>query len=379
MVDAASSRIGAGFSDSGSPWAGAVEAARQAKASLGGSPVDLACLFVSPHLQDGAAEAVAGLREELSPRHVIGCAAEGIVAVDREVERGPATAVWAASLPGATIEPFHLTDADGLPDVRGASLVTLLVDPFTFAVDEFLLELNEQAPGVPLVGGIAVSGGRPGSQALILGDEVYTSGAVGVAISGTPVRAVVSQGCAPFGREAVITRAEGNLIFELAGERALDRLRSEIAALTADEQELAARGVLAGLVIDENKADYGRGDFLMRGLVGADPVSGAIAIGDHVRQGQTVRFHFRDAASADRDLRQALDEAVAGGTAAGALLFTCNGRGTHMFPEPHHDARAVNEQAHTPAVAGFFCGGELGPVGGKVFLHGFTATLAVFL
>jgi small ligand-binding sensory domain FIST len=377
--DDRSSRVGAGFSDSSSAWTGAVEAARSAREGVGGRTVDLAYLFVSPQLLDGVTEAVAGLREELAPRHLVGCVAEGVVGVDREAEQGPATAVWAASLPPATIEPFHLSDADVLPDLTDASLVTMLVDPFSFPLQEFLEQLNADAPGVPVVGGIAVGGGRPGSQALVLDDAVHGSGAVGVAISGTPVRAVVSQGCAPFGREAVITHAEENLIYELAGERALDRLRAEVAALPPERQELAARGVLAGLVIDENKSEYGRGDFLMRGIVGADSASGALAVGDHVRPGQTLRFHFRDAATADDDLRGALVDAVGGDAAAGALLFTCNGRGTNMFPEPHHDARAVNESAGTAAVAGFFCGGELGPVGGRIFLHGFTATLAVFL
>jgi small ligand-binding sensory domain FIST len=132
-------------------------------------------------------------------------------------------------------------------------------------------------------------------------------------------------------------------------------------------------------VIDENKSEYGHGDYLMRGVLGADESTGAIAIGESVRVGQTVRFHFRDAASADDDLRAALTRELEGRRPAGALLFTCNGRGTHMFAEADHDARTVTELLGSPAVAGFFCGGEIGPVGGRAFLHGFTATLAVFL
>ena len=131
-------------------------------------------------------------------------------------------------------------------------------------------------------------------------------------------------------------------------------------------------------MIDENKPEYGRGDYLMRGLFGGEPVSGALAVGASVRVGQTLRFHVRDAATADDDLRRALDEALTAGTPTGALLFTCNGRGTNLFAEPDHDARLVSS-AVGPAVAGFFCGGEIGPVGGRAFLHGFTATLAVFL
>jgi small ligand-binding sensory domain FIST len=132
-------------------------------------------------------------------------------------------------------------------------------------------------------------------------------------------------------------------------------------------------------VIDENQPEYDTDDFLMRGLLGADEATGALALGDTVRVGQTLRFFVRDAASADADLRQALGRALRRGRPAGAPLFTCNGRGTNMFPAPDHDARVVTETLATQALAGFFCGGEIGPVGGKAFLHGFTATLAVFL
>jgi small ligand-binding sensory domain FIST len=177
----------------------------------------------------------------------------------------------------------------------------------------------------------------------------------------------------------VITRCEGNVVYELAGRRALERLRGEIAALSSEEQALAARGLLVGLVIDENRPEYDTGDFLIRGLLGADKASGALVLGETVRIGQTLRFFVRDAASADADLRQALGGTLRHARPAGALLFTCNGRGTNMFPEPDHDARVIAAALRTEALAGFFCGGEIGPVGGKAFLHGFTATLAVFL
>jgi len=208
---------------------------------------------------------------------------------------------------------------------------------------------------------------------------VHSEGAVGVVVSGPPVCTVVSQGCRPIGHEAVITRCEGNVVYELAGRRPLERLRTEIAALSSEERALAARGLLVGLVIDENQPEYETGDFLMRGLLGADEASGALALGDTVRVGQTLRFFVRDAASADADLRRALGGPLRRARPAGALLFTCNGRGSNMFPQPDHDARVVTEMLQTDALAGFFCGGEIGPVGGKVFLHGFTATLAIFL
>jgi len=381
-------QIGAGLSTSASASVAAREAAREAHRDARVQPeVDLAFLFLSPaHL--GEAEAAAeAVREELAPRHLLGCVAEGVVGRARELEEGPAVAVWAAALPGAELECFHLVAVQsdegiavaGFPELDDPALVALLVDPFTFPTGPFLTSLNAEHERIPLVGGIAVGGRRPGAQALILDEAVHAEGAVGVVVCGLPVLTLVSQGCRPIGREAVITRCEGNLVHELAGEPALERLRSEISALSSEEQALAAHGLLAGLVIDENRPEYEIGDFLMRGLLGADEATGALALGDSARVGQTLRFFVRDAGSADADLRQALSGALARTRPAGALLFTCNGRGTNMFPEPDHDALVVSEALGTPALAGFFCGGELGPVGGKAFLHGFTATLAVFL
>jgi small ligand-binding sensory domain FIST len=380
-------RIGAGVSTKGGTADAVVEAARSAGESLGGDRPDLAFLFLSPPHLDDAPAAAHAIRDELGPGRLIGCVADGVLAGGREVESGPAAAVWAAALPGAEIETFHAAaeqgddgvEISGLPSLGDPALVGLLVDPFTFPISGLLGELNGAHPGLPLVGGIAAGAGRPDTQALIVDGELHSGGAAGVVVSGVPVRTVVSQGCSPFGREAVVTEAEGNVVSELAGERPLDRLRAEVAALPAERRALVAKGILAGLVIDENKAEYGRGDYLVRGVLGADEDTGAIALGEQVRVGQTLRFHVRDAASADEDLRESLRRGLGAATPAGALLFTCNGRGTHMFPEPDHDARVVSQAVGGEAVAGFFCGGEIGPVGGRVFLHGFTATLAVFL
>jgi small ligand-binding sensory domain FIST len=380
-------RIGTGFSTAASAWDAATEAARAARPDARGREVDLAFLFLSPAHLDEAATAAEAVREELAPRHLVGCVAEGVVARTRELEQGSAAAVWAGALADAEIECFHLSavqtdegiEVAGLPELGDAALVSLLVDPFTFPTGSFLEELNHRYGRVPLVGGIAVGGRQPGAQALILDGAVHEEGAVGAVVSGVPVVTVVSQGCRPIGHESVITRCEENVVYELAGKPAFERLRHEIEALSPEEQALAARGLLAGLVIDENRPEYDTGDFLMRGLLGADQATGALALGERVRVGQTLRFFVRDAASADTDLRRALGGLVERGRPAGALLFTCNGRGTNMFPEPDHDAQVVAEALGTEALAGFFCGGEIGPVGGRVFLHGFTATLAVFL
>jgi small ligand-binding sensory domain FIST len=380
-------RIATALSTAGDGEDAAAEAVADVRASLDGASPELAYLFLSPAHLDEVEAAADLVREELQPGHLLGCVAEGVVGGRRELESGPGLAVWAGALPGARVDTFRLeaVPADeglavaGVPEFEDPALVTMLVDPFTFPAGSFLRLLNEEHAGLPLVGGIAAGAGAPGAQVLIVDDEHHASGVVGATVSGVPVRTIVSQGCAPIGRDAVVTRAEANVVFELAGEPALERLKADLGSLAPERLRLAASGLLVGLVIDENRAEYRRGDYLVRALLGADEESGAIAVGDEVRVGQTLRFHVRDAESADEDLRESLAGGLAGETAAGALLFTCNGRGTHMFAEPDHDARALADAVGSSALAGFFCGGEIGPVGGRAFLHGFTATAAVFL
>jgi small ligand-binding sensory domain FIST len=204
---------------------------------------------------------------------------------------------------------------------------------------------------------------------------VLTAGAVGVVVPGAVP--LVSQGCRPVGPEMTITSCDGGVIQSLAGRPALTRLQEVIEALPPDERAMAEQGVLAGLVIDGNKPVLEQGDFLIRGIAGGDPQTGAVVVGEQVRVGQVMRLQVRDHASADADLRAVL-AAVPRDQAGGALLFTCNGRGTRMFPEPHHDARAIADVLGDIPVAGFFCNGEIGPVGGRAYLHGFTSTLAIF-
>ena len=207
-----------------------------------------------------------------------------------------------------------------------------------------------------------------------------SGGAVACSLSGVSILPCVSQGAAPVGPEMTITAAHGNVIEELASRPAIERLREALAELDPREQQLAASGLMLGIVIDENQPEYRRGDFLVRPVIGADGEAGTIAVGERIRVGQTVRMHIRDGASADEDLRGALRaqvKALGPAPPAGALLFTCNGRGSHMFEVPDHDASALDDALGVPA-AGFFCAGEIGPVGGRNFLHGFTATMAVF-
>ena len=206
-------------------------------------------------------------------------------------------------------------------------------------------------------------------------------GAAAVALRGATMRTVVSQGCMPVGPEMVITDGEGSTVRSLAGKPALEKLEEVVAGLEPEERALAVEGLLAGLVIDENVPDYTRGDFLVRSIHGGDRESGSLIVGEQVRVGQTMRFQVRDASSADEDLREALRAAragLAGAAPAGALIFSCNGRGTRMFPSPDHDATAIREELGDVPAAGLFCNGEIGPVGGRSFLHGFTATMVLF-
>ncbi len=258
---------------------------------------------------------------------------------------------------------------------RAPASLLLFADPFTFPVDAFLQRVNRDLPGLQIIGGLASAAGSPGGNRLVLDDRVVDEGAVGVFIDGgMEVRTLVSQGCRPIGRPYVVTRAEQNLIEELGGKPAIERLQELAGAASEEERELLRRGLHVGLVVDEHKAEFGRGDFLVRNLLGADEGSGALAVGEQVSVGQTVQFHVRDAGAADEDLR----ELLSGVDADAALLFTCNGRGRHLFTVPDHDAGMVESMLGPIPLAGAFCAGEIGPVGGRNFLHGFTASLALF-
>ncbi|HEX6207843.1 MAG TPA: FIST N-terminal domain-containing protein, partial [Actinomycetota bacterium] len=332
----------------------------------------LALVFSTPHHEP--AEVLDAVREAASPEAVVGCVGQAVVAGPREVEDGPAVAVWLGRLPDR-VEPYAVTfDGErfvGMPEGSGTHLV--IADPFTFPADAFLDDLEERRPGTAVIGGMASGVYPPGSTRLFMNDEVVTTGAVGARLpGGVAVRALVSQGCRPVGPPFTVTRAEGSLIEELGGRSPLDRLREIYAAADERDRGLLADGLHLGRVVDEHAEE---GDFLIRGVLGADRDTGAMAVGDRVRVGETVRFHVRDADSADDDLRRAL---AGVDRPRGALLFTCNGRGRRLFAGPDHDAALVAEELGEPPVAGFFAAGELGPVGGRSFLHGFTASLALF-
>lgn len=368
-----------------------VEAAARARRDLAGAPADLAVVFVSSAHGDRVRPALDGLADTLGIAAVIAGTAEGVLAGTIEHESGPAVAVWMASLPGAVVEPFALEYAPGVEGgafvgwpkgLRGAwprdAGMLLVADPFSFPVDAFLARMEEDHPGIPIVGGMASAGWTPGSNTLVAGRHLSDCGAVGVVVGGSArIRPVVSQGCRPIGRPMVITRAEENVIVELGGRPALERLREVYAEIDEDDRRLVRSSLHLGRVASEYQDHFERGDFLVRNVVGADPDTGVIAVGDLVRTGQTVQFHVRDAGTAHEDLLCLL-AAPGGGRPAGAIVFTCNGRGTRLFPDPHHDARAIEDSLGPTATAGFFAQGEIGPIGSRTFLHGFTASIAIF-
>lgn len=349
--------------------------------ALGEAP-DVAVLFVSAGHTGALEDIASAVRQLIRPRVLVGCTAGAVVGGDREVEDHAAISLFAGRLPTAV--PVRLV-AEATPDgaaITGfpardelpedAAAILLLTDPFTFPADELLAGLREQVGvDLPVVGGLASAARGPGGNRLLLDGSIFTEGAVAIVLGGVDVDTVVSQGCRPIGDPMVVTAGEGTLIHELAGRNALERVQETIAALPPDELPLARKGLHLGRVIDERKPEFERGDFLVRAVLGADRSTGAVAVGDEVEVGDTVQLQVRDAESADEDLRFLLS----GRRADGALLFTCNGRGIGLFGVEDHDARLVTDALGRVPVAGMSCAGEVGPVGGRSFLHGFTASL----
>jgi small ligand-binding sensory domain FIST len=368
------------------------EAADTAARQLGGD-ADIAVVFLSSSYGAAIRPAMEGLSDVLRARTVIGTTAESVLAAGVEYESGPAVVVWLARLPGACVVPFALEYTQtpdggmfvGWPSVLDGNwpdnaAIVLLADPFSFPVDALIRRVEEDHPGVPIVGGMASGGYQPGSNTLVVGSRSYDSGAVGFLIGGAArIRPVVSQGCRPIGRPLVITKSEENVIVELGGRPALERLREVYGELDPADRELVRNSLHVGRVASEYQDHFQRGDFLVRNVVGADPDSGVIAVGDLVRTGQTIQFHVRDAKSAHDDLAALLArEQDRGATPVGALVFSCNGRGTRLFPEPSHDARCLQDTIGPVPAAGFFAQGEIGPIGRRNCLHGFTASIALF-
>jgi small ligand-binding sensory domain FIST len=374
------------------PATAGLDLSQRIRGQLNGRRPDLALLFVSSHYVEQIEDLLSHIRLELNPRVLIGATGEGVLAGAEEIEEAPAAALWAAHLPGVEVTPLRMTFSDEAslsarewPDTLQSEAMppTMLIfaDPFSTPIDEVLTSLEDVYPGAIAVGGLVGGGRDQGGNRLLLNDMAYDNGLVGVALSGpVSIRTVVSQGCRPIGDRCVVTRAEQNVIHELSGQSALERLQSIFAELNVRDRELAQRALHIGIVMNEHRNHFERGDFLVRNLVGADRQSGSVAIGDLVKEGQTVQFHVRDADSADEDLHHLLAQERQRRPKAplGVLVFSCCGRGRGLFGQPHHDVGVIREQVGGIPLAGFFAQGEIGPVAGRNYLHGYTASVVLF-
>ena len=358
--------------------------------TLGVQP-DVAVLFTSGEHMGNTDEIAAAVLELLNPGAFIGTTAVSVAAGEREIEEETAAVLWVGSLGRGNAPRARALRLGGVPDpaaddealaaaldevhAAGDLSMIVLADPYSYPVDAALGHWAERWPDVSVLGGLSSGAPMPGGNRIVVDGGVHRDGAAALIVGGSAtVTHLVSQGCRPIGQPYIITEAEGNVVKSLGGMPPFERLQQVFSKLDPSDQRLVQRGLHVGRVTDERKIDFEHGDFLIRGVLGADRESGAIAIGDEAPIGATVQFHVRDADTANEDLRAALAHSP---QTEGALLFTCNGRGTHLFDAPHHDASALVDQT-SAEVAGMFCAGEIGPVGARSYVHGFTASMALF-
>ncbi len=366
------------------------EVAESLLASLGEGPIDLVLLFFTAPIVPGAEAVVRTLKRLLAPGCIAGVSGGSVIGAGHEIEDGPALTAVAARMPGVEVKPFVLVPSawgeaieDPLefsrhtPGADRAELVILFGDPFSLDAERVLRAFNRNAPGVRIVGGMASAGFRPHANTLILNDWLATEGGIGIALKGDlRVDVVVSQGCRPIGPALKVTRVERNLILELDGQPALERAEQILRDLPERERDCLKGGLYVGRPARGDAS--GRGDYLIRNLLGADRERGVLAVADLIAVNERVRLHVRDAGTAIEDLELLLAPQEFDSRAAGALLFSCNGRGKAFFGRSDRDIATLCAALGGPVpAAGFFCAGEIGPVGEKNFLHGHTASIAV--
>ncbi len=381
-------------SQEANPKQAAQVVSRSVAGALGGEDCHLACIFFSPHFAEVVPSLIEIINQQLSPKVLVGCMGSGVIGGTQEIEEHPGLVLWGLSHPSMQATPFHLNPKkigkdialEGWPDLleghQPPQDFLLFADPFSTPIDELFTLLDKKKPGSVAIGGIASGGMDEGETRMIFQDTIIESGVVGVALhGGVELRTLVSQGCQPIGERYVVTKVDGNVIQELGGIPPLERLEITLRALGEDQRQQAANGLQIGVAMNEHRENFGQGDFLIRGLLGADRQSGYLALADFVQEGQTIQFHVRDAHAAGTDFHNLLERermAFPNRTPKGALLFSCHGRGERFFQIPHHDIASVHQHLSALPVAGFFAGGEIGPVGGKNFLHGYTASMALF-
>lgn len=382
-----------GFSED-KDWRKAAEAAaRAARTRLGPGPCDLALVFASETWTDfDPAELSSILAKRLAPLRTLGCNASGVIAGRKEVEMQPGISILAMRLPGVRVQPFSFTQAELAKFENGSALVAsldlypnekpkflLLGDPMSADAERAAALFNEGYPGAPLVGGMASGPLLHKPAWMLLGSQVLRQGFAGVALVGpVEVQTVVAQGCRPIGDPLIVTKAEGNVLHELGGRNPLEVLRETLSKCSPEDQRLARSSLFAGLVMNESRSDFRRGDFLIRNLLGYDQKSGSLVLGANLRRGQTLQFQLRDANTSDLDFSMLLGSLPESNSEPrGALLFSCCGRGKGLYGESDHDATLVQSLRGPVPMAGFFANGEFGPVGGRNFVHGYTSSLVL--
>ena len=376
-------------------WPDEVDAAavRELRGKLAGPPT-LGLIFIAPKLFSKAKEILELVQIEAKVPTLIGCSGASLIATDKEVEQAPGMALGLYSLPSAKLDVVHVTQEQveeatgpgywhmetGIEQTNGW---LVFADPFTFNCDAWLTMWNEAYAGCPTLGGLASGDFTEQSTQLYWNNQVFTEGALAMSVSGDVALAgVISQGCTPIGDTWTITRAEGHYIHEIANRPAYEVLMQTLNALPESEKRGLRGNLFIGLVVNEYLDEFHRGDFLIRNLIGVDPSTGTLAVGATPRVGQTIQFQRRDAKTGTEDIEALLAGAtkrLGAKPVYGACLCSCNGRGQRMFGRPHHDASHVQRALGPLGLAGFFCNGELGPVGEKNFVHGYTASLALFV
>ena len=384
-------------SDSPSFKEAVTQASEQILANLDGKHPDLAVVFISSHHMPSYVVAPELLAETLGAKVLIGCSAAGVIGGGQEVERRPGIAISAAILPGVELSPFHLNQ-DELPSpdagpeewqsllgirAEDCPAIMLLPDPFTLRSDHLLAGLDFAYPSTVKIGGLASGGGQPGANALFINDRSVRSGAVGVAFSGDlEVETIVAQGCRPIGEPLVVTESEINVISKLGDQTPLEVLRDLFETAETREKRLIRRSLQIGIIMDRLAQNSSEGEFLIRNVLGADEEDGTLAVGELVQEGQVVQFFVRDAQAADEDLRLMLEEYIdnldEGDIPASALLFSCIGRGQYLYGSPDHDTSVFTDIVADIPITGFFSNGEIGPLGDQTFLHGYSASFALF-
>jgi small ligand-binding sensory domain FIST len=364
------------------------------RAQLGTVAPDLIAVFVSEHHREEFGRVPALVSTQFPSALLLGCSAGGVIGGGKEIEQQPGFSITAGVLPGVDLFPFHIENdslpgaADpptawerllGVPVAKEPHFV-LLPDPFTFDADTFLQRLDQTYPASRKVGGLASGGREPGSNALFCRGEVHRSGLVGVALAGDiQVDTIVAQGCRPIGQPMFITKCQGSVLWELDGEPAAKVLRDLYERLDSADQELARHSLFLGVAMNEDRQEYRQGDFLIRNITGMDTTRGILGVGALLRENSVVQFHLRDAQTSSEDLEQLLTRyETTPGRAQGALLFSCLGRGVHLYGRPDHDTDAFRRHLGDIALGGFFCNGEIGPVHGTTFLHGYTSAFGLF-